>query len=104
MKYLVRKSIVSIYGKIWMPCAPVAVDRELSHYDVENARGDDGRITRESVEGWLSRNAGDFSQVLDFSASIEDGNDTVNIPWDSEENELAYLDCLYPPESEDGAE
>jgi len=87
-----------ILGTAWMPMVPCAMDMELSHYDVENARDDDGKITRESVEAWLSTHAGDFSNITDFYASIEDGSDTVEIAWNSEENQLTYLGCMYPSE------
>lgn len=94
MRCVVRKSLVHVVGGIWMPYgAMCAMDYELSANDVENCRDDDGKITRESVEDWLSTHSGDFSSVVDFCASIEDGDATVDIPWATEEGEIAYLEA-----------
>ena len=62
-------------------------------YDLENMRDDNGKITRESVANWLTCHSGDFSEVLDFSASLEDGAESIDIPWATEEGELAYADA-----------
>lgn len=94
MKYTVRKSYVDILGYIWMPRVVCSLRVNLSLYDIENMRDDDGPITRESLEQWLTMHSGDFSEVIDFSASIEDGNDTLDFPWSSEENEMRYFDTL----------
>ena len=98
MRYVVRKSIVDVLGEIWMPFgAECSLRKTLSNYDIENMRDGKGRITRKSVDHWLTMNAGDFSRVLDFSASIEDCNETIDIPWLSDEMELRYLDTLGEP-------
>lgn len=94
MRYIVRKNIVYVVGKLWQPGITAAQRLELRDYDVENARDDDGQITRESIHHWLDTHTGDFTGVIDFSASIEDGPDTVDIPWASEDGEYAYLDCM----------
>jgi hypothetical protein len=60
---------------------------------VENCQDDDGEITRESVESWVDTHSGDFQEVIDFEASLESGDDTIDIPWATEEGELAYLDA-----------
>lgn len=95
MKYVVRKSVVCYVGTIWqgLTCAQ---DKTLSSYDVENMRDDDGKITRESVENWLGCNSGDFQSIDDFYASIEDGDETIDIEWASEESEMTYNDCMFP--------
>jgi hypothetical protein len=99
MKYTVRKSIVRVLGRLWMPACLATTERELSSYDVTNASDDEGRLTRESVEDWLYKNAGDFSAIVDFSASLETAHgDTVDIEWESEENECAFCDIMYPSE------
>lgn len=95
MRYVVRKSIVQMVGTIWMPSITAASTIEMSGYDVENARDENGEINRESVQRWLDCNAGDFSNVTDFFASIEDGNETLEIPWADEDNEFIYSDCTY---------
>ena len=105
-RYLVRVSYVIILGKIWMPMAPASLRKELSSYDVDNIRGysrhlsgdPNGPITREGLEHWLMLNSGDFSSVDDFTASIEDGDQTRDFPWANDDSEIAYLDTL--PEEE----
>jgi hypothetical protein len=92
------KSVIDVLGTMWMPSATGATRYEVSAHDVENMRDDDERITRESVSLWLDSHAGDFSGVIDFSASLEDGGPTIDIPWASEENEVTFGDCMYPGE------
>jgi hypothetical protein len=99
MRYTIRKSVVRVVGRIWMPDTTAATTYELrAPYDVDNARGDDGRITRESVARWLDMHARDFASVTDFEASIEDGDETVDIPWASEESELTFSECMFGDE------
>jgi hypothetical protein len=100
MKYTVRKSVIRVLGVIWMPSAEGAAEYTLSACDTDNARDDDGNITRDSVSRWLDSRSGDFAEVTDFSASIEDGDETVDIPWDSEDNEMAWGSLMYPEEEE----
>lgn len=113
MKYTVRKSIVRLVGQIWMPSVVCAQTKELTDYDVDNIRGLAAHrmgivehavssygagtgvtITREDVEQWLAMNSGDFQNVTDFEASIEDGDKTIDIPWASEDGEYAYIDAV----------
>lgn len=96
MRYTVRKSVVWIVGKIWIPMVTCSQTIELRAYDIENIRAhdDDGNITRDAVEQWLYTHAGDFSSIQDFSASIEDGDTTIDIPWATEDGEIAYDDTL----------
>lgn len=97
MRYIVRKSIVNVLGKIWMPqvvCGQQIVLRQ--DYDVDHTRDDDGCITRESVARWLDIHAGGFRYIIDFEASIEDGDTTVEIPWQDEEHGLQFGDCMNP--------
>ena len=91
MRYTVRKSLVYVVGKIWMPMGPLFAQTFTVRAD--DLLDDDGKITRESVEQWLCCHAGDFSSIEDFSASIEHGEETIDIPWASEEGELAYCDA-----------
>jgi hypothetical protein len=96
MRYVVQKSLVQVIGIIWMPATTAAMEYQLSSYDVENARDENGLLTRESVLDWLNRNAGDFQSVTDFRADIADGDRDVVIEWADEESELTYSDCMYP--------
>lgn len=95
MRYTVRKLIIHVIGNIWQPGVGVcAMPFTLSDYDLRNI----GEPTRDNVEDWLTSHAGDFSRVLDFYASLEVGNETVEIPWHDEESECTFGDCMYPCE------
>lgn len=96
MKYLVRKSIVMVVGEIWMPSVVCAQEIVMRDYDLQNATDESGNITRESLGEWLDCNTGDFASILDFSASLEVGEDTVEIGWATEEGECAYFDAMTP--------
>jgi len=96
MKYMVRSSFVDVIGKLWMPNTTAATRIKVDSYDIGNMRDEDGQLNRDSVEQWLMFHSGDFSQVLDFSASIEDGQETITIEWADEDSEFTYFDCMYP--------
>jgi hypothetical protein len=98
MKFTTRISYVDVIGQIWMPAVTAVMRYNVSSYDLENMRDDNGNITRDSVENWLGCHAGDFQSVTDFSASLEDGDETVDLPWADEESELTYGDCMFPEE------
>jgi hypothetical protein len=84
---------VEIIGYIWWPNDVVcAYSYSLSAYDVENMRGDDGKIARREIQDWLDRNAGDFSEVKDFRAEIG----TASYGWADPESEFTYSDCMFP--------
>lgn len=96
MRYTVRKSIVQVIGQIWMPRTTAATSYELDSYAVETVRQyGDGSITRDAVARYLDTHAGDFQSVIDFSASIEDGDETIEIPWLAEESELIYNGAMF---------
>jgi hypothetical protein len=102
MKYTVTKSVVQVIGTIWLPTVTAALDYTLDGFDVENLKegSESGEVTRESVQDWLDTHAGDFCEVTDFYASIEDGDETIEIPWQDEESELTYNDCMWGSEDE----
>ncbi len=93
MRYQVSVSYVDVLGRIWMPRAVCSLRITLSGHDLANMEND-GAITHEDLEQWLMTNMGDFSEVIDFSASIEWNGETLDFPWTTEENECAYLDTL----------
>lgn len=93
MKY--ARSEINVLGTMWMPSAPGAMQMQPTTHDIGNMRDDDGKITRESVSLWLDSHAGDFSGIIDFYASIEDGPITVEIPWAGEDNEVTFNDCMF---------
>lgn len=94
MKYLVKKSVVDVVGRIWMPQIVCSLRIEMRQYDLDNARDNDGRITRDSLELWLCSHTGDFSHIIDFRASIEDGEESIRIDFATEEGESQYLDTI----------
>lgn len=104
MRYMIRRSVVRLIGPIWQPgfgCC--AQEKTLSNYDLDNIKGygeviGHPGINRESVEYWLTMNSGDFRAVTDFSASIEDGAQSIEIPWNNEESEYKFSDAMYPAE------
>jgi hypothetical protein len=81
-----------------MPRVEAALDVKASDSDVENMTDAEGKITRESVDQWLTMHSGDFSEVIDFAASIEHGDKTIDIPWANAENEMHYGDLMFPEE------
>jgi len=100
MKRIIRESYVEVLGRIWMPGTTAACRYDLDRSAVEQCRDNDGAITRGSMEKWLSTHAGDFQSVTDFSASVEDGADTITIPWGSEDHAYTFEDCMWPAERE----
>ena len=100
MRYTMRKSIIEVVGRIWMPAIIISHRYTLTDYDVNNAKDDDGNLTRESVERWLCFHSGDFQSVVDFHASLEDGDKTIDFPWQNEDSECTYCDSMFPVETE----
>jgi len=99
MKYIIKKSYVDVVGVIWMPPITAATRYDLNDYHIRNMMEGEESCTREVVEQWLATNSGDFQSITDFSASIEmEDNSTVNIPWNNEESECTFLDCMFPSE------
>ncbi len=94
MRYTVRKSVVYVVGYIWMPGNVIcAQEIDLDAYTLKSAADENGQYTRESLQRWLYCHVGDFSEIIDFSASLEVGNETVEIPWAIEESELSYSEA-----------
>jgi len=86
---------VELIGYIWWPNDVVcAYSYPLSAYDIENMRGDDGKIARREIQDWLDKNAGDFQSVEDFHATIG----SAEYGWTNEESESTFLECMYPNE------
>ena len=115
---------IEVVGNIWHPGVGVcAMTYNLKPYDVGNMRGrarragmespfDGFRITRADVQSWLDTNAGDFQNVIDFHAVIDDGplsacgecghvkRRTLVFDWADEENECAFLDAMFGTEED----
>jgi hypothetical protein len=96
-RHLKVYNYVNIIGKIWLPPVTCAMSYSPRTDDV---RDEDGNITRESIEQWLLTHSGDFQCVEDFEANIADGDKDILIPWQSEESEFTYNDCVYGSEEE----
>jgi hypothetical protein len=91
-------SHIDVIGPIWMPNATAATSYSLTEHDIENMRGDDGKITRDDVEDWINCHSGDFRHVEDFNAIIRDGEATLEFGWSNEESDLTYNECVYGDE------
>jgi hypothetical protein len=71
------------------------VEYPLTAHDLEQLRDEQGQITRDDIDCWVSTHAGDFQHVIDFSASIGD----EEYPWAEEESEGLYADCMWQEEA-----
>jgi hypothetical protein len=87
---------IRVVGNIWQPGVGVcAMAYSLSPYDVENMRNATGGITRDDVDEWLAKNAGDFREVLDFEANI----DGSVFEFANEDSVGDYHDAMYGVET-----
>jgi len=77
-----------------MPAITASLRINPSSYDIENMRDENGLITRDSVEQWLTCHTGDFQSITDFYADIETPEKNYVFGWSTEENEIAYIDTI----------
>jgi hypothetical protein len=94
MSTMMTTGRIDVIGTIWMPAVTAATSYTLSSYDIENMRGDDGKIARREIQAWLDTHAGDFQSIEDFDATIED----ARYGWANEESEFTFMDCMFPNE------
>lgn len=94
MRYQVARSEIQVIGKIWMPNVDAAAVVPMSRYDVDNARDEDGNLTRESVERWVLTHSGDFSSVEDFRGDISDGAENFVSEWADSDSEARFMDAM----------
>lgn len=93
----ITRNYVRVIGRIWMPAVTCAMEYPLTDYDLGNMVDEDGcTITRDDIDMWLTTHSGDFQMIEDFRASIGD----TEYPWQHEESECTYMDCMYPSEDE----
>ena len=90
-RYTVVTYTVDVLGKGWYG-QTIAMRYTLSAWDREGMPE-----TRDGVQAWLDRHAGDFASVTDFSASLAE----TEIYWGSAKNEDAFLDIMYPEAGEE---
>jgi hypothetical protein len=88
MKFTIERNWIDVLGVIWMPAATCGQRITLSAYDIANI----GEPTRDNVLDWLGSHAGDFQSITDFHAVIGE----LELPWESEDNEYTYHDCMDP--------
>lgn len=94
MRYMIRKSVINVIGKIWMPSVVTTYTYEPDSIDVRLYLTDEaGNVTRDSVARYLDTHAGDFAEIIDFEASIEHDDQTIDIPWSHEDSEDTFLDA-----------
>src|SRR3990167_7627881 len=102
---------IEVVGTIWQPGMGVcAMTYNLRPYDVSNMRGQafvPGIINRADVQDWLDTNAGDFQNVIDFHAVIDDGplpscascghakRRKLAFDWADEDNESEFLAATF---------
>lgn len=91
MKFTVERNWIEVVGHIWMPPVRASYVYNLQRHDVEGIQAlaeENGHdvVTREDVDEWLSTNAGDFQEIIDFNAVIGE----VEIPWNDPENEMFF--------------
>ncbi len=84
MRYMVEKNFVRVVGKIWLPMAKACYEYPLDKFAVKSI----GEFTRENVAQWVNLNAGDFSSIDDFYATVGD----KEINWEKEESEMFWND------------
>lgn len=92
MRFNVERNWIEVVGVIWMPAVTSAMRYNLSARDVNDIQSQSGKDLRAKVERWLALHAGDFQSITDFHAIV--GED--EIPWKTEEGELAYADAMSP--------
>ena len=98
MRYTRVYNEIRVIGKIWVPCTTCAMAYRPSDHDVENMKNEEGSLTRELIERWISLHSGDFQSIEDFCADIAQGDNDVVFDWANEESEYTYLNCVYPQE------
>jgi hypothetical protein len=102
MRYTVVKSQIDVVGYIWQPgiglCAMSYNPRADDLREADILPATEGPITRESVQRWIDTHSGDFSEIVDWRAEIEDGDETIVFEWNNEDNELAFNDAMFGSE------
>lgn len=93
MKVCYVISEVKVLGYIWMPEVIAATTYGISDRDIESIRSSspDYKIHRDAVQRWLRKRAGDFSQIIDFSVTIGDGE--FDSDWEQEDSETTFSGC-----------
>ena len=81
MRYTVVESILQVIGEPWGG-GTGSYQYTLKPKDLEQMKRD-GVFRRELISSWANSqlNTGDFSNVLDWRAEIEDGDETLEFDW-----------------------
>lgn len=103
MKITKAISYVKVIGRTWEGYTaamqyPINPATELKY---PNGKAVDNNIHSGDLENilrkWINGHTGDFETITDFSASLEVGENTVDIPWENdnseEQYEFAMTDC-----------
>jgi hypothetical protein len=97
MKYTVTLNRLQVIGRIWMPNVVCAQSFDLDNYHMQIIEDyGDGQVTRAGVALWLDTHAGDFQEIIDFSADFGD-NEFVS-DWENEDSEYTFYGCMYGEE------
>lgn len=118
---VIRYSRIDVIGNIWQPGVGIcAMSYDLDSYAVGLIRGYSSAecadvdciyvvahnenvipndlyhpITREGVEQYLMTHAGDFQEIIDFSAEIADGTKDLVFPWKVEDSEYDFSAAIF---------
>lgn len=87
-----ERNWINYIGNTWMPSTVAAQTKDLSKYDIDSMKDDNGNINRESVEVWLALHSGDFQGIDDFEAFIKG----QEFDWEHEDSEMTFNDLTYP--------
>lgn len=83
---------IEVIGRIWQPGMDTCgMAYNLKTSDVEQIKAlGGGELTRAACEKWLHSHAGDFQEIEDFHADIED----FDSPWAHEESGMTFTSCM----------
>lgn len=88
---------VDVLGRIWWPAGGLCAMSYEPRAD--DLRDESGAVTRDSIQRWIDTNTGDFSEVVDWRATVGDGD--FDSDFTDEDNEMTFNDCMFPNEEED---
>jgi hypothetical protein len=103
---------IQVVGYLWLPRDLAAIDMNITESEWNVVDTDFKNLTLEQIEHYIITHTGDFSEIIDFTVEkcevgspyTEDGEDgwknvtnsfryTQMKDWDTEENQIKYLDC-----------
>jgi len=83
---VVEVNRIDVIGRLWLPPDIAAYTYDLSPFQIDQI----GELNRKNIRDWLDKNAGDFSEVIDFTADIGD----FYLDWSKDNSEGIWLKCI----------